>query len=46
MEEVRLLTAPEIKEYLEIAANAFPMIKMNTPEESEKFYQGIVKSME
>lgn len=46
MEEIRLLTASEIREYIDIAANAFPMINMNTPEDKEKLCQQVIQSME
>jgi hypothetical protein len=37
MDEIRLLNEDEINDYLDIVANAFPMIKMETPKEKEKF---------
>lgn len=45
MDEIKLLTESEIKDYVEIAANAFPMIKLSTPQEREKFRQTIIKSI-
>jgi predicted acetyltransferase len=46
MDEIRLLKPSEINDYLDIVANAFPMIKMETPEEKEKFRRQILKSIE
>jgi predicted acetyltransferase len=45
MEEIRLLTEPEITEYVEIAGNAFPMIKINTLREQRNFHRKIVQSI-
>lgn len=45
MDEIRSLTPAEIDDYLEIAANAFPMIKMDTPADKEKMKSRILKSI-
>jgi predicted acetyltransferase len=46
MDEIKLLTGSDMKGYVEIVADAFPMINLNTPEEREKFRQNIIKSIE
>ncbi|HYE83132.1 MAG TPA: GNAT family N-acetyltransferase [Clostridia bacterium] len=44
MEAVRLLTDEEIKEYVDIVANAYPGFGFNTPEEKQKMEERLIKN--
>lgn len=44
MDEIKKLNSDELRDYIDIAANAFPYLIINTPEEKEKIRQRIIRS--
>ena len=46
MDEIRLLSPDEIRDYIEIMSTAFPILKINSVEVREDMHRRILRSIE